>query len=90
MVVGSDSTQNSKRCETRIQDFHLTGFCLVESKSHDFHPHVCASYIRKEKYRLATTPAAAAAAAAAPSRSGDPPWILKRGGLESSGQRLIS
>ena len=26
----------------------------------------------------------------APSRSGDPPWILKRGVLESSGQRLIS
>ena len=24
------------------------------------------------------------------SRSGDPPWILKRGGLESSGWRLIS
>ena len=24
------------------------------------------------------------------SRSGDPPWILKRGGLESSGRRLIS
>ena len=25
-----------------------------------------------------------------PSHSGDPPWILKRGGLESSGQELIS
>ena len=24
------------------------------------------------------------------SRSGDPPWILKRGGLDNSGQRLIS
>ena len=24
------------------------------------------------------------------SRSGDPPWILKRGGLERSGRRLIS
>ena len=24
------------------------------------------------------------------SQSGDPPWILKRAGLESSGQRLIS
>ena len=39
------------------------------------------SYIRKEKYLPATTPAAAAV-----SRSGYPPWILKRGGLESSGR----
>ena len=36
-------------------------------------------------------PALAAAAAASPvSRSGDPTWILKQGGLESCGQRLIS
>ena len=46
-----------------------------------------ASYIRKEKYRPATTTPATATAV---SRSGDPPWILKRGGLESSGRRQIS
>ena len=39
------------------------------------------SYIRKGKCRPATTPTT-------PSRSGYPPWILKQGGLESSGQRL--
>ena len=45
------------------------------------------SYIRKEKYSPATTPAAAAV-----SRSGDlpPPWILKRGGVENSGHIIIS
>ena len=43
------------------------------------------SYIRKGKYRPATTTPATAV-----SRSGYPPWILKRGGLESSGRRLIS
>ena len=50
-----------------------------------------ASYIRKEKYRPATTtPATATTTATAVSRSGYPPWILKRAGLESSGQRLLS
>ena len=44
------------------------------------------SYIRKGKYR----PATPTTAAAAPSRSGDPPWILKSSGLESSVQILIS
>ena len=39
------------------------------------------SYIRKGKYRPATT---------TPSRSGYLPWILKWVGLESSGRRLIS
>ena len=39
------------------------------------------SYIRKKE----SCPAPAAV-----SRSGYPPWILKRGGLESSGQKLIS
>ena len=43
------------------------------------------SNIRKRKYSPATT-AAAAAAPAPVSRSGYPPWILKRGGLESSGR----
>ena len=43
------------------------------------------SYIRKGKYCPAT-----AAAAAALSRSGYSPSILKWGGLESPGQRLIS
>ena len=37
------------------------------------------SNIRKEKYCPATTTTPV-------SRSGDPPWILKRGGLESSGR----
>ena len=41
--------------------------------------------IRKGKYCPTTTTTATAV-----SRSGDPPWILKRAGLESSGQRLIS
>ena len=43
------------------------------------------------KYRPAN-PTAAAAAAAAPavSRSGDPPWIIKRAGLESSDQIMSS
>ena len=45
------------------------------------------SYIRKEKYRPATTTPTPATAV---SHSGDPPWILKQAGLESSGQRLIS
>ena len=45
------------------------------------------SYIRKEKYR---PPTPTTTAAAAVSRSGDLPWILKRAGLESSGQRLNS
>ena len=42
-------------------------------------------YIRKAKYRSANTTAAPAV-----SRSGYPPRILKQGGLESSGQRLIT
>ena len=41
------------------------------------------SYIRKGKCRTATT-------TPTQSRSGQPPWILIRGGLESSGRRLIS
>ena len=36
------------------------------------------AYIRKGKNRPATT-------TLTPSRSGDPPWILKQGGLKSSG-----
>ena len=40
------------------------------------------SYIRKGKYRPATTTTTPAPPV---SRSGYPPWILKRGGLESSG-----
>ena len=47
------------------------------------------SYIRKEKYRPATTTPATATATAV-SRSGYPLWILKRAGLESSGRILIS
>ena len=48
-------------------------------------------YIRKEKYRHATTPAAAAAAAFPMYVTlRGPPWILKRAGLESSGKRFIS
>ena len=43
------------------------------------------SKIRKQKCFPAPAPAATAV-----SRSGDPCRILKRGGLESSGQRLIS
>ena len=46
------------------------------------------SYIRKGKYRPATPTAAAAPPAV--SRSGDLPWILKRVGLETFGQRLKS
>ena len=42
------------------------------------------SYIRKGKCRPATP------AAPPVSRSGDPPWILKWAGLESSGRRLNS
>ena len=42
------------------------------------------SYIRKEKYCTATTTTTAV------SRSGYHPWILRRGGLESSVRRLIS
>ena len=42
------------------------------------------SYIRKGKYRPATTTTTTPAATV--SRSGYPPWILKRGGLESSGR----
>ena len=45
------------------------------------------SYIRKGKCRPATTPTPTPTP---PSRSGYPPWILKRGGLESSGRRLNS
>ena len=45
------------------------------------------SYIRKGKYRPATT---TTPAAAAPSRSGYPPLTLQRAGLESSGRRLNS
>ena len=48
---------------------------------------VSKSYIRKEKYRPATTPVASAAPM---SCSIYPPWILKWAGLESSGRRLIS
>ena len=45
------------------------------------------SNIRKGKYSPATTTTTPAATATATvSRSGDPPWILKRGGLESSGR----
>jgi hypothetical protein len=44
--------------------------------------------IRKGKYRPDTIPAAAVCACM--SRLGYPPWILKWGELESSGQRLIS
>ena len=44
------------------------------------------SNIRKGKYRPATTTTDAAAV----SQSGDPPWILKWAGLESSGQNLYS
>ena len=47
-------------------------------------------YIRKGKYCPATTTPATATTAPAVSCLGYPPWILKRGGLESSGQRLIS
>ena len=43
------------------------------------------SNIRKGKYSPATTTTPAAATATV-SRSGYPPWILKRGGLESSGR----
>ena len=46
------------------------------------------TYIRKEKYRPATTPAAAATPMYVTLTG--PPWILKWAGLESSGQRLIS
>ena len=45
---------------------------------------VNSSYIRKGKCCPATTPTTT------PSCSGDPPLILKRVGLESSGRRLIS
>ena len=38
--------------------------------------------IRKEKYSPATT---TPTTSTPPSRSGDTPWILKQGGLESSG-----
>ena len=41
----------------------------------------CLSYIRKEKYRPATPMYVTLRV--------PPPWILKQGGLESSGQRLI-
>ena len=46
------------------------------------------SYIRKEKYRPATT--STSTTPTTPSHSGYPPWILKQGGLDSFGQRLIS
>ena len=42
------------------------------------------SNIRKRKYSPATTTTTPATATV--SRSGYPPWILKRGGLESSGR----
>ena len=43
-------------------------------------PKIHKSNIKKEKCRPATTPTTT------PSRSGYPPWILKRAGLESSGR----
>ena len=49
------------------------GYCIVP---------MLISYIRKGKYRPATP-------ATPPSRSGDPPWVLKWAGLESSGRRII-
>ena len=48
---------------------------------------VSLSNIRKEKCRPATTPTTTTSPV---SRSGYPPWIQKRAGLESSGRRLIS
>ena len=64
----------------------MGGFCLEAelARGRSVTNGVNPSYIRKEKYRPATTPAAPM------SRSGYPPWILKRGGVESSGRRLIS
>ena len=50
---------------------------------------ILVSYIRKRKCRPATTPTTPTTPAP-PSRLGYPPWILKRGGLETSGPRLIS
>ena len=60
--------------------YHLPFLSNIETQVYYNQP----SYIRKGKCRPATTTTPPV------SRSGYPPWILKRAGLESSGRRLIS
>ena len=75
-TVRGDETQDSHGLESNI-------------RHEDFRPSVRHAQgtppIRKEKYRPATTTTTPAATATL-SRSGYPPWILKRGGLESYGR----
>ena len=61
-------------------DPHLTFLWIVLYTRLNYSIYSILSYIRKDKYRPATTPTPPV------SRSGYPPWILKWAGPESSGR----